>query len=203
MKKIFILFFFTITSIFGLSLSAHAEGEIYMVAEAGSVSNKMAVSGDLAGIPTTSNSAGSFGITFGYRDITESNLLLGIEGFIATSSTSSNISDGLDTITFEENMISGIYLTGGMAFGEENKAKLYALLGVGAASGETSYEGIYSGSGSIDDKGEGISYGGAFEYSFTDNVGIRLKALHTRYKGEIDDLKIRDTSFTGGLVYSF
>ena len=96
-----------------------------------------------------------------------------------------------------------VYLTGGFALGDDRRALLYGLLGVGSVNADTSVAGVFTGSESIDDSGNGISFGAALEYGFTDSLGIRVKALHTRYKGDVDELKIRDTSIMGGLVYSF
>ena len=100
-------------------------------------------------------------------------------------------------------MVSGVYLTGGFAFGDNGNALLYGLIGVGSVNADTSVAGDFTGNTSIEDSGNGISFGGAFEYGFTDKLGARVKVLHTRYKGDLDELKIRDTSIMGGLVYNF
>lgn len=204
MKTHFLLSLFFIISILPFSASAQYGGSnLYMVAEAGTVQNTLALSGDLASLTSQNNSAGSFGIAIGYRALVSNNLIVGIEGNIATSSANSSVSDAFDTISFDENSVAGVYFTAGFSLGSSNQALLYALLGVGSVSADTSYDGVFLGSETIDDKGEGLSFGGAFEYGFSDNMGIRIKVLHTRYKGEIDELKVRDTSIMGGLVYSF
>lgn len=204
MKNHFLISLFFIISIIPFSASAQNSGSgLYIVAEAGTIQNSMALSGDLAVLTSQDNSAGSFGVAIGYRALVSDNFIFGLEGNIASSSANSSVADGFDTVSFDENMVAGVYFTGGFAFGEQNQALIYALLGVGSVSADTTLEGVFFGSETIDDKGEGISFGGAFEYGFADNLGIRVKVLHTRYKGEIDELKIRDTSIMGGLVYGF
>ncbi len=189
-----------------LPFTAYAQGggsDLYVVAEGGVVKNTMALRGALAGLTKNETSEGSFGAAIGYRTLVADNFILGFEGSIASSSASSSVTDGLDTITFDENYVAGLYLTGGFAFGDQNQALFYGLLGVGFVGGDTSVSGVFTGNQTIDDSGNGISFGGAFEYGFSEDVGARIKVLHTRYKGDVDELKIRDTSIMGGLVYSF
>lgn len=183
--------------------TSFAQSSLYIVAEAGTVKNSMKVSGALDSLTPTNNSGGSFGGAIGYRGLVSDNIILGIELSIASSSASSAVTDGFDTITFDANYVGGAYLTGGFAFGQDNEALIYALLGVGSVGGDTSVAGTFTGSTTIDDKGNGFSFGGAFEYGLTDTIGVRVKALHTRYKGDIDELKIRDTSIMAGAVFSF
>lgn len=187
-----------------LPFSASAQGSgLYVVAEVGTVQNSMDLRGDLAGLANANNSAASFGVALGYRAFVANNFVVGIEGNISSSSANSSVTDGFDTITFDENMVAGVYFTGGFVLGEDRRALVYGLIGVGSVNADTSVAGVFTGSESIKDSGNGISFGGAFEYGFTDSLGIRVKALHTRYKGDVDELKIRDTSIMGGLVYSF
>ncbi len=185
-----------------LPFAASAQSNMYIVAEAGVVNNSMALSGDLSGLPVTKDSGTSFGGALGYRTLVSDNFVVGLEGNIASSSSSSSVTDGFDTITFEEDYVAGVYVTGGFAFGQQREALLYALVGVGFVGGETSSAGVTANE-SVDDSGDGFSFGGAFEYGVTESVGIRAKVLHTRYKGDVDELKIRDTTVMGGIVFTF
>ncbi len=186
-----------------IPVTSQAQSSLYIVAEAGVVKNSMKVSGALASLNPTNNSGGSFGGAIGYRGLIADNFIAGLELSIASSSASSSVTDGFDAITFDANYVGGAYLTGGVAFGQDNEALLYALIGVGSVGGDTSVSGTFTGNTTIDDKGNGFSFGGAFEYGISESVGIRVKVLHTRYKGDIDELKIRGTSVMGGAVFSF
>lgn len=183
--------------------TSFAQSSLYIVAEAGTIKNSMAVSGILGSLTPENNSGGTFGGAIGYRSLVSDSFVVGIEGSIASSSASSSVSDGIDTISFEADYVAGAYLTAGVAFGTDNQGLLYGLLGIGSVGGETSAGGLTIDSTSIDDSGSGLSFGGAFEYGLTESIGIRVKALHTRYKGDIDELKIRDTSVMAGAVFSF
>ncbi|MBL4601298.1 MAG: outer membrane beta-barrel protein [Emcibacteraceae bacterium] len=190
-----------------LPFTASAQGSnsatksnVYAVLEAGSTQNSMALSGTLATLNSQNNSGGSFGVALGYRSIFPSNLLVGVEVSVASSSGSSSVSDNFDTITFESNYVYGTYLTLGMAM---DRVIMYGLVGIGGTNVDASASGVFTGNTTISDSGSGISFGGAVEFGIADNFGIRAKILHTRYKGDLDELKIRDTSIMGGLIYNF
>ncbi len=186
-----------------LPASASAQSSLYLVAEAGTIQNSMAVSGTFANLNPNNESGGTFGAAIGYRSLFAENLILGVEASIASTAGTSSVFDGFDTIAFDPNYVAGAYVTAGVAFGNDNQGLLYGMLGVGSVGGETRTFGDTVDDETIDDSGNGVSFGGAFEYGLTDMLGVRVKALHTRYTGEIDELKIRDTSIMAGLVISF
>ena len=190
-----------------LPLSSNAQGikfnSTYIVAEAGVTKNSLALSGPFSALQSNDKSGASFGATIGYRTLLSSNFVVGLEGSLASSSGSTSVSDGFDTLSFDSNLLYGAYLTAGFAFGEMNQALLYALLGVGGTNADVAVAGVFTGNNSISDNGSGISFGGAFEYGITETLGVRVKALHTQYRGDIEGLRVRDTSVMGGVVFSF
>lgn len=181
------------------------EKNIYIVLEGGSATNQSVTSGDWAGFDTQNNSGGTFGATLGYREIFPSNWLYGFELSIASSSGSSSVTDCCSIRTFDSKMISGVYLTAGRVMGPNRDLLAYALLGVGSTKADSITSDLNgSENGRIKENGNGFSMGLAAEYKLNEDFGIRLKAIHNFYKaGEIDELRIRDTVVTGGLVISF
>ncbi len=200
---------FTIIALFSiLPFTANAQyspNGIYAVLEAGTVQNKVALSGDLAGLAKTENSSGSFGAAIGYRALVSNNLIFGGELNIASTNASNTVNDGVSVRAYEGDLISGLYLTGGVLLSRETNAMIYALIGVSSTKGDSTLENLGTGNiQSIEESGEGFSFGAAVEFGLTDNFGVRAKMIHTKYnEGDSADLRISDTSIMGGLVIKF
>ncbi|MCC3861478.1 outer membrane beta-barrel protein [Pseudemcibacter aquimaris] len=187
------------------SSSSGKTKNLYFVLEAGSSTNKSVTSGDWENFPVTNNSGGAFGATLGYREILENNWLYGFELSALSSSASSSVVDCCNTRTFDSKLISGLYLTAGKAMGQNRDLIAYALVGIGATKADSITTDTNGATiSTLDENGNGFSFGMAAEFKLSEQFGIRVKALHNLYKaGEIDELRIRDTVVTGGLVINF
>lgn len=206
MNKKIIISIATLLSILPFTAYAQYSPEgIYAVLEAGTVQNKVDLSGDLTGLAKTENSSGSFGAALGYRAIVGSDFIVGGELNIASTSASNTVNDGVSVRRYEGDLISGLYLTGGYLLSRETNAMIYALIGVSSTKGDSTLENLGTGNiQAIEESGEGFSFGAAVEFGLTDNFGVRAKMLHTKYnEGDDPDLRISDTSIMGGLVIKF
>lgn len=206
MNKKIILSIIAIFSILPLTANAqYSPDGIYAVLEAGTVQNKVSLSGDLAGLAKTENSSGSFGAAIGYRALVSNNLIFGAELNIASTNASNSVNDGVSVRSYEGDLISGIYLTGGVLISRESNAMIYALIGVSSTKGDSTLDDLNGVNlDAIEESGEGFSFGAAVEFGLTDNLGLRAKMIHTKYnEGDSADLRISDTSIMGGLVIKF
>ena len=206
MHKKIIFTLITLFSILPLTANAQYSPEgAYAVLEAGTVQNKVSLSGALANLAKTENSSGSFGAALGYRTVVGENFVFGGELNIASTSASNTVNDGVSVRTYEGNYVSGVYLTGGLLLSRESNAMIYALIGIGGTKGDSTLDDLNGVNlDAIEESGEGFSFGAAVEYGFTDTLGIRAKMLHTKYnEGDSPDLRISDTTIMGGLVIQF
>lgn len=206
MNKKLLISIITIFSILPFAANAqYSPDGIYAVLEAGTVQNKVSLSGDLTGLAKTENSSGSFGAALGYRAVVGDNFIVGGELNIASTSASNTVNDGVSVRSYEGDLISGIYLTGGFILSRESNAMIYALIGVSSTKGDSTLDDLNGVNlDAIEESGEGFSFGAAVEFGLTDNFGVRAKMLHTKYnEGDSPDLRISDTSIMGGLVIKF
>ena len=68
---------------------------VYFVLEAGTVQNKVDLSGDLTNLAKTENSSGSFGAAIGYRALLSNNLIFGGELSLASTNASNTVTDSV------------------------------------------------------------------------------------------------------------
>ena len=206
MNKKIILSIIAIISILPFTANAqYSPDGVYFVLEAGTVQNKAALSGDFAGLAKTESSSGSFGVAIGYRALVGENFILGGELSIASTSAGNTVSDSVSVRSYEGNLVSGVYLTGGFLLSRESNAMIYGLIGIGGTKGDSSLD-DFNGNNldSLEESGEGFSFGAAVEFGLTDNFGLRAKMLHTKYnEGDSPELRIKDTSIMGGLIIKF
>lgn len=203
MKKHLIILLISLASTFPFAASAQ-NGNFYGVVEAGITKNSLKADGTFSNVAVENRSGAAFGASLGYRYFTGENLVFGLEGSLATSGGSSFSQDSFSTLLVETNLTYGVYLTAGVRFGEDKDTFIYGLIGVGGTSiDETA---TFVGTTNVvtaSESGNGISFGAAFETGLSDNLGIRIKALHNMYKQETPGIKIRDTSVMAGLVFNF
>lgn len=206
MNKKIILAIIAIFSIAPFTANAqYSPDGVYFVLEAGTVQNKVSLSGDLASLAKTENSSGSFGAAMGYRALVGNNFILGAELSLASTNAGNTVRDSVSVRSYEGDLVSGLYLTGGYVLSRESNAIIYALIGVSSTKGDSSLENFETNTiQTLEESGEGFSFGAAVEFGLTDNFGLRAKMLHTKYnEGDSADLRISDTSIMGGLVIKF
>ena len=139
MHKKIIFTLITFFSILPFTANAQYSPEgVYAVLEAGTVQNKVSLSGGFSNFAKTENSSGSFGAALGYRTLVGDNFIFGGELNIASTSASNTVNLGPAIRTYEGNYVTGVYLSGGLLLSKESSTMIYALIGIGGTKGDSS-----------------------------------------------------------------
>jgi hypothetical protein len=203
MKKIFLSFIILSSAFPFIANAQNTFGEFYAVAEIG-IPNKSLNLVENWQISTNDDNWGStIGGSFGYRAFLGKQFLAGLEVTAAYSSGNTTITNAADQVELERKFLYGTYFTGGVIL---DRIYLYGLVGLGGTKFDATFDVVNSlGYYAKDTENiKGLSFGAAAEFQVTDGLGARFKVLHTNLgNGRVEEIQLKDTSFTAGLVFCF
>lgn len=135
-----------------------------------------------------------YGGLLGWRMQRDNGLVTGAEARIGDSSTNITSAFGTDTVSLTADRQFGADFIAGSLIGPSDNLLLYVLVGYSNFKASLKLNDLTIISGHTN----GVRVGGGLEYSFSNNVSVRITGVFTNYENEFDEVQA-----TSSLIFSF